>query len=138
MKKEEFIDLLNKDLEEEYAAAVQYIQHAAMVTGAKYQSIQKELIVHANEEIMHANQLADLITTLGGVPTAEIGKRFVSDKSEEMLKQDLQGEQSAIARYKKRIEQANQLGEYGIARVLMDILVMEEEHERDLLAALGQ
>lgn len=137
MKKEDFIELLNKDLEEEYAAAIQYIQHAAMVTGAKYQAVQKELIIHANEEIMHANQLADLITTLGGVPTVEVGKRFTSDDSEEMLKQDLQGEKSAVARYKKRIEQANQLGEYGVARVLMDILVMEEEHERDIIMALG-
>ena len=40
------IDLLNKDLGLEYAAAVQYIQHAAKVTGPEYQTIQKELIVH--------------------------------------------------------------------------------------------
>ena len=59
MTKEELIDLLNKDLTLEYGAAVQYIQHAAKVTGAEFQNIQAELVVHANEEIGHALQLID-------------------------------------------------------------------------------
>ncbi|MBT4121910.1 ferritin-like domain-containing protein, partial [bacterium] len=46
MEKEELIKLLNEDLAKEFAAAVQYIQHAATITGAKYQSIQKELVIH--------------------------------------------------------------------------------------------
>lgn len=48
---------LNKDLEWEYAAAIQYTQHAAVITGAKYESIQKELLVHAQEEMQHAVML---------------------------------------------------------------------------------
>ncbi|MBN2086753.1 ferritin-like domain-containing protein [Candidatus Peregrinibacteria bacterium] len=137
MTKEEMIDLLNKDLTKEYAAAVQYIQHAAKVTGAQYQSIQKELIVHANEEIGHAVILAEQIASLGGDPTIEVDKRYVSDDTPEMLKQDLEGELDAVKRYKERVAQANELGEYGLKRALEDILIMEEEHARDLQAALG-
>jgi bacterioferritin len=47
------IDLLNKDLELEYSAAIQYINHAAVMTGAAYGDIIKELKIHANEEIEH-------------------------------------------------------------------------------------
>lgn len=137
MTKEEIITLLNKDLEKEYAAAVQYIQHAAKITGAQYQSIQKELIVHANEEIGHAVQLAEQIASLGGDPTVDVDERHVSDNSEEMLKQDLAGEVDAVHRYKERIKQAEEIEEYGLKRVLEDILIMEEEHVRDLQAALG-
>lgn len=137
MTKEEIIDLLNKDLSMEYAAAVQYIQHAAKITGAEYQSIQKELIVHANEEIGHANALAEQIAFLEGDPTIEVAERFVSNNSSEMLKQDLDGELDAVKRYKERVSQAEKLGEYGLKRVLEDILIMEEEHARDLQAALG-
>ena len=137
MTKEELIDLLNGDLAKEYAAAVQYVQHAALLTGAQYQAMQKELIVHANEEIGHAVTLADLISYLGGTPTVEVDERHTSDGTEEMLKQDLAGEQDAVKRYKERIEQARELGEHGLARALEDILIMEEEHEKDLLAALG-
>ena len=137
MTKEELIDLLNKDLTKEYAAAVQYIQHAAKVTGAEFQSIQKELVVHANEEIGHAIVLADQISFLGGDPTVDVDKRYVADDTKEMLKQDLDGELDAVKRYKERITQAEEIGEYGLKRALEDILVMEEEHARDLQAALG-
>jgi len=137
MTKEEMIDLLNKDLTLEYSAAVQYIQHAAKVTGAKYQAMQKELVVHASEEIDHANVLAEQISYLGGNPTVEVGERFVSDDSTEMLKQDLTGEKDAVRRYSERIVQANELGEFGLKRALEDILIMEQEHEMDLQSALG-
>lgn len=137
MTKEEMIDLLNKDLTLEYAAAVQYIQHAALVTGAKYQTMQKELVVHANEEIGHAILLAEQIAGLGGVPTVDVAERHVAEDSTEMLKQDLEGENDAVRRYKERVGQARDMGEFGLARALEDILIMEEEHARDLMAALG-
>ncbi len=137
MTKEELIDLLNKDLAKEYAAAVQYIQHASKVTGAEFQSIQKELVVHANEEIGHAIVLSDQIAFLGGDPTVDVDKRYVADDTKAMLKQDLDGELDAVKRYKERITQAEEIGEYGLKRALEDILIMEEEHARDLQAALG-
>jgi len=136
--KEQFISLLNKDITKEWSAAVQYIQHAAMITGPEYISIQKELIIHANEEIMHSISLTNLITTLDGTVTTEIADRHTDKNSKTMLEQDLVGEQDAIARYKERITQAHTLGEYGVAKILGDILIMEEEHERDLKSALGQ
>ena len=137
MTNEEMVELLNKDLTLEYAAAVQYIQHAALVTGAKYQTMQKELVVHANEEIGHAILLAEQISGLGGVPTVDVAERFTADDSTEMMKQDLEGELDAVRRYKERVGQARDMGEFGLARALEDILIMEEEHARDLEAALG-
>ena len=47
---EKLIELLNLDLELEYSAAIQYINHAAVMTGAAYGDIIKELKVHANFE----------------------------------------------------------------------------------------
>ena len=136
--KEQMIQLLNQDLTKEYAAAVQYVQHAAKLTGPEYQSIQKEMVVHANEEIGHAVSLSDQITYLGGDPTVDVAERFVSNEMTGMLKQDIAGERDAIKRYKERVAQAEALGEYGLRRALEDILVIEEEHERDLQAALGE
>lgn len=137
MTKEKLIALLNTDLTLEYSAAIQYIQHSAKVTGAQYQSIQKELLIHANEEIGRATVLADQIAYLGGDPTVDIAERHISDDSTEMLKQDLEGERDAVSRYRERIGQARDMGEFGLARALEDILIMEEEHERDIMSALG-
>jgi bacterioferritin len=134
--KEKLLEELNKDLEWEYAAAVQYVQHAAVITGAKYESISKELLVHSQEEMQHAVMVAEQIDFLGGTPTVDVERRDVSKDSLEMLKQDLWGEDNAIDRYKERIAQAEQMKEYGLRRVLEDILIQEEEHKRDLLTAI--
>ncbi len=136
--KEEFISELNKDLEWEYAAAVQYVQHAAMLTGPEYDSIGKELVIHSNEEMGHAVTVSTIICDLGGVPTVDVEKRVVSEDSKMMLQQDLEGEELAISRYKQRIAQAEELGEYGVRRLLEDILMMEEEHRRDIMSSLGK
>lgn len=138
MNKEEFIKELNKDLEWEFAAAIQYVQHAAVITGPEYDSISKELIIHSNEEMIHAQKISVAITDLGGFPTIDVEKRNVSEDSKIMLGQDLEGEELAIKRYKERVHQAEELGEYGIRRVLEDILMDEEEHRRDLISSLGK
>jgi bacterioferritin len=137
ISREKLIEELNKDLEWEYAAAVQYVQHAAALTGAQYDAIKKELVIHSQEEMMHAVMLAEQIDFLGGVPTIDVERRNVATEPREMLRQDLAGEDHAIRRYKERISQAEALQEYGLRRVIEDILIQEEEHKRDLLDTLG-
>lgn len=132
------IELLNKDLELEYSAAIQYINHAAVMTGAAYGDIIKELKIHANEEIQHAMILADQIDYLEGQPSVEVGPIHVSKVNEQMLEQDLDGEEDAIRRYKVRIEQAEQLKEFALAQQLRTILAVEQEHAMDLKQALGK
>ena len=132
------IDLLNMDLELEYSAAIQYINHAAIMTGAAYGDIIKELKVHVNEEIGHAIILADQIDYLGGSPSVNVGKIKTSEDNNEMLQQDLDGEEDAIKRYKIRIEQAEQLKEFALAQQLRNILAVEQEHAMDLKQALGK
>ena len=134
--KDKLLEELNKDLEWEYAAAIQYVQHASVITGAKYESIQKELIIHSQEEMQHAVMLSEQIDFLGGTPTVDVERRDVSKDALEMLKQDLWGEDNAIERYKERIAQAEQLREYGLRRIIEDILIQEEEHKRDLTTAI--
>ena len=129
---------LNKDLEWEYAAAIQYVQHAATINGAQFDSIQKELLIHAQEEMQHAVMLSEQIDFLGAIPTVDVDKREISEDNLEMLKKDLSGEENAITRYKERIGQAEQLKEYGLRRVLEDILIQEEEHKRDIASALSK
>ncbi len=137
-ERQELIDELNKDLELEYAAAVQYVQHASVITGAQYEPIATELVVHSQEEMQHAVAIAEQIDFLGGVPTVEVEKREIADTVLEMLQQDLRGEETAISRYKERIALAEKLREYGLRRIIEEILIQEEEHKRDLLTAMDR
>lgn len=138
IKKEELIKLLNKDLELEYSAAIQYINHSALMTGAQYGDIIKELKIHANEEIAHALILADQIAYLGGLPSVDVGKIYTDSNNETMLEQDLAGEEEAIKRYKTRVQQAEELQEYALSQQLRNILAQEQEHAMDLESALGK
>jgi bacterioferritin len=132
----QLIDELNNDLAKEFQALVQYVQHAAAITGPQYDAIKAELIVHSNEEHAHAISLSDQIDFLGGVPGVDVAQAHISPDSKVMLEQDLDGELDAIARYKERVAQAEMLQEYGLRRALEDILMVEEEHARDLQDAL--
>lgn len=135
---EKLVDLLNMDLELEYSAAIQYINHAAVMTGAAYGDIIKELKIHANEEIQHAMILAGQIDYLGGSPSVGVGKIATAKDNDQMLQQDLDGEEDAIKRYKLRVEQAEQLKEFALAQQLRNILATEQEHAMDLKQALGK
>ena len=130
------IEDLNWDLEWEYASAIQYLQHAATITGSRYESIKKRLLQHSYDEMEHAVKLSDQIHYLGGTPTTDVATREVSLDSREMIRLDLATEAKAIKRYKERITEAESLREYGLRRILEDILVKEEEHKREILAVI--
>ncbi len=134
--RDRMLRLLNADLAKEFQALVQYVQHAAAITGPQYDAISAELLIHATEEHTHAVSLAQQIDFLGGVPGVDVAKAHISPDSKVMLEQDLEGELDAIARYKERVGQAERLQEYGLRRALEDILIVEEEHARDLQNAL--
>jgi bacterioferritin len=136
--KEQLIALLNKDLGLEYTACVQYTQHQGVLKGAMYQTIQKELVIHAQEELAHATMLASQIDYLGGTPTVNMPVPKTSKNNEEMLRQDLAGENDAIARYIARVRQAEALNLYHLAQQLRNILAVEQEHAMDLEQALGK
>ena len=135
---DQLVELLNHDLELEYSAAIQYINHSAVMTGAAYGDIIKELKIHTNEEIQHAMILADQIDFLEGKPSVMVGEILTSQDNQEMLRQDLEGGQDAIRRYKIRIEQAEELKEFALAQQLRSILANEQEHAMDLKQALGE
>ncbi|WP_258361042.1 ferritin-like domain-containing protein [Moorella sulfitireducens (nom. illeg.)] len=56
---EQVIKLLNLDLSWEYAAMIQYIQHASMLTGPQYFAIIDEELQHAQDEHDHAVKRQD-------------------------------------------------------------------------------
>ena len=132
------IELLNRDLSLECTAIVQYAQHSGVLTGAEYGDITKEIKIHATQELQHAIALAEQIDYLDGFPTVEVPPAKTSRDNREMLEQDLEGELDAVARYKQRIIQTEELQEMALAQKLREILAVEQEHAMDLKNALGR
>jgi bacterioferritin len=137
LTRKEMIRLLNEDLAREYQAIIAYVVYSQTIKGAKYQHIAGELEKHASEELSHAILLAKQIDYLNGEPVVEPKPVKRSAKAEDMLHFDLENEKNTIGHYRKRIRQADAMGEFALSEVLREIIVQEQEHMTDLATALG-
>jgi bacterioferritin len=108
-----------------------------VLKGAAYTDIARELEVHAGEELQHAIAIARQIDYLGGMPAVTPKPVITSTDAVTMLRADLENERETVGRYRERIRQAEEMGEYGLSATLRAIIVQEQEHEIDLAAALG-
>lgn len=137
MDKGTFIDALNEDLASEYQSIVQYISHIATVTGAEFLSVIDELKVHLNQELSHAQILAEQIAFLDGTPSTKVPDVEVAS-GREALAADLRLEEHQLERYRERFAQAMDLGLADVAEALRPLLEQTQEHVRDLQTALGR
>lgn len=135
--RKELIALLNEDLAGEYQAIISYVIYSKVLKGAPYMNIAAELEKHAAQELDHALTIAEQIDYLGGMPVAVPKPVKTSEKAEDMLRFDLDNENETVARYRQRIRQCEELGEYAIAEAIREILVQEQDHQIALATALG-
>ena len=96
--RKQLIDLLNEDLSREYQAIIAYVNYSQVIKGAQYMHIAQELAVHAAEELAHALTIAGQIDYLGGMPTVTPQIVKTSEKPEDMLRFDLDNENTTIAK----------------------------------------
>ena len=137
VSRERMIELLNEDLAREFQAIIAYVVYSQTLTGAAYGEIAKELQVHAGEELSHALKIANQIDYLGGTPVTVPEKVKMSKNAEDMLRYDLENERVTIVNYRRRIRQAEAMGEYALGEVLRQIIAQEQDHLIDLASALG-
>jgi bacterioferritin len=138
VSRQELVRLLNEDLAREYQAVIAYVVYSQVIKGAQYMSIATELEKHAKQELEHALKIAKQIDYLGGMPTVTPAAVRTSDDAEEMLRFDLENENTTVRNYRERVRQCEALGEYAMAEHIREILVNEQEHQIDLATALGE
>jgi bacterioferritin len=137
LSRKHLVRLLNEDLSREYQAIIAYIVYSQIIKGAKFQHIATELEKHAKEELGHAILIAKQIDYLNGTPVVTPKPVKMSEKPEDMLRFDLENERVTIFNYRKRIRQADAMGEFAISEILRRIIAEEQEHLTDLATALG-
>jgi bacterioferritin len=124
--KDKIVALLNKDLEGEHAAVIQYLVHAyAMGEG----EMACEIEAIAREEMRHFDWLAETIVSLGGTPSLGRGDmRTEGEAVPDWMKNDVLQEKDAIALYEEHIKA---IGDPKIKRLLRRILSDEKSHQGD-------
>lgn len=126
MKKSEIIKLLNKDIEGEHAAIIQYLIHAyAMGEG----ELACEIEAIAREEMRHLDWLAEQVVEFGGTPSFTRGNLRLSGKAvPAWMKNDVLAEKDAVAMYGDHIKA---IKDRKIKRLLERILSDEKSHHGD-------
>ncbi|HEX5125780.1 MAG TPA: ferritin-like domain-containing protein [Rhodocyclaceae bacterium] len=137
--RETVLKLLNDALATELVCVLRYRRHYFMAKGIHSKSVADEFLVHANEELGHADQIAERIVQLGGEPdfeptglTSRSHAEYVPGTSlEDMIKENLVAERIAIDSYRDVIQY---LGDHDptTRRMFEGILAVEEEHAEEL------
>jgi bacterioferritin len=137
--REDIVRLLNGALATELTCVMRYRRHHFTADGLASPKIAEEFLVHANEELAHADLLATRIVQLGGSPDfnpAHFHDRSHADYNDAtdlqaMIKSNLVAERVAIEAYRQMITLVGEK-DPTTRRVLEHILSQEEEHADEL------
>ncbi len=135
----EVLYYLNEALATELVCVLRYRSHHFMARGLPAKGVAKEFLIHAGEELMHADMIAARIVQLGGVP--DFSPDGLGDRSHveftaapsliEMIKENLIAERIAIDSYRDLIHYLAD-DDPTTTRLLKEILAMEESHADEL------
>jgi len=138
---DELIHQLNSALAEEWLAFYQYWIGARVMVGPMRGDIEKELLLHATQELNHAVLVVGRIIQLGGTPILTPADWFKYARCkydaptdpyiERVLQQNLEGERCAIQRYQE-IAQLTNGKDFATYQIATTILNEEIEHEEDI------
>jgi bacterioferritin len=128
----ELIAGLNEDLANEYTAVISYLLFSRLVSGAHRMELAAFFEAEIADELEHAKYLSHKIVALGGTPVTEPAPVQLSQDNQEMLRLSLKAEEDTIARYTKRIGQAESAGELALKVELENLVAEETRHKEDL------
>lgn len=143
--KKELAVMLNRALELEHAARIQYLAHAELVKGINAEPIIARLKEIASDEQKHEEIFRELVSSyLGEEPVMSMAETFKAGEIGEILGVNLKGEKDAIDFYKqiyqkvidnkKSLQYEAETLEHQIRHVIID----EQEHVSEINTLLGK
>jgi bacterioferritin (cytochrome b1) len=133
--KTELISMLNKALELEHAARIQYLSHAELISGPNAEPIIARLKEIAADEEKHEQKFRTMIADyLGGEPVMGLGPTVGAHGIPQILKVNLKNERDAQDFYKqiyKKVADNKTALQYEFETIeheLRHVIVDEQEH----------
>lgn len=131
----EIVEHLNKLLTHELTSVRQYLLHSAILKDKKINRFAEKMRNELNEELGHANRLAERILLLKGVPnfqdTNQISKydgKFTKGTIQKILEDNLKLEEEGIKCIREAISVAEKEKDVISVMLLEELLKNEEEH----------
>ena len=135
----DIIELLNDSLATELICSLRYRRHHFTAEGLSSPKIAEEFLVHANEEMAHADMISKRIVELGGMPDFapdSLKRRSHAgyDESKDlksMITANLIAERVAIESYSQMIALIGDK-DSTTRRLIEEILAVEQSHAEEL------
>ncbi len=123
MDRNTLIEVLNRDIENEHGAIIQYLTHAYALGEGE---VACEIEAIAREEMRHLDWLAEMVVDLGGTPSlVRGGMRMEGSTVSDWMRNNVLLEEDAISPYREQVET---ITDPKINRLLRRILADEEVH----------
>jgi bacterioferritin len=132
MTREDLINGLNEDLNLELETLLRSVYHAAAGRGMLGHELRELLKKDLPGELEHATFLADKIVALGGEVHIRPAMPAEFGAARELLQQNIAAEKKIIGNYARRIDQAAEFGDKGLAIRLENMLAAETDHLEQL------
>ena len=123
------IELLNEALRNELTAVNQYWLHYRLLDNAGVKKLAEFERHESIDEMKHADELAERILFLDGLPNFQaLGRLRIGEGVEEMLRADYELEKEAVDQLRGAIAHCETVRDYVSRDLFAKILGNEEEH----------
>lgn len=123
------VSMLNKVLKSELTSINQYFLHARMYRNWGVDAINKACYKKSIKDMKQADELINRILFLGGLPNLQdLGKLYIGEHTEEMIKMDMHFELEQLPVLKDAIALCESERDYLSRELLQEILGHEEDY----------
>lgn len=137
MSKKEITQKLNDQLNREVSTFLRYMLQAASIKGAQHETVRDMYLKEVTDEVGHAQYLANQIAALGERPTITPDLTTPPTRVEDMLRNDIEAEQSDVRNYVQLSELAEKAGMIALKLQMEEQAADEDSHAQEMRRLLG-
>ncbi|GJM25030.1 MAG: bacterioferritin [Phycisphaerae bacterium] len=137
MASKDLIDGLNHALNREVGTFLRYMLQAATIKGSQWEPVRVLYSNEVQDEVGHAQLLANEIRALGGTPTLSPDLTAPPEDVPTMLANDIEQERIDVVHYIKLAELAEKEGHFSLKMQMEDQAADEDGHAKELKRLLN-
>lgn len=137
MASQDLINGLNEQLNREVTTFLRYMLQAASIKGAQYEAVREMYLEEVNDEVGHAQYLANQIVMLGGEPKLSPDLTAPPKEVAKMHENDANEEKTDVKNYMHLASLAEEEGYIALKVKMEEQAADEDEHGQEMRRLLA-